>query len=62
MSAIFGDDLDNEDAQLYGEWLDENPKEVAGAYKQHVIGGVLNKIKDKAKNAEKEQAEQVKQE
>ena len=62
MSAIFGDDLDNEDAQLYGEWLDENPKEVAGAYKQHVIGGVLNKIKDKAKNAEKEQAEQIKQE
>lgn len=61
MSAIFGDDLDNEDAQLYSEWLDENPKEVAGAYKQHVIGGVLNKIKDKVKNAEKEQAEQAKQ-
>ena len=62
MSAIFGDNQDHEDAQLYSEWLDENPKEVAGAYKQHVIGGVLNKVKEQQKNAEKEKAEQAKQE
>lgn len=60
MDALFGDDIDSEEAQIYADHLDDNPNELDSAYKQHVISEIVNKQKQKAKDAVKAKADEEK--
>ena len=60
MDALFGDDIDSEEAQIYADHLDDNPNELDSAYKQHVISEIVNKQKQKAKDAIKAKADEEK--
>ena len=62
MQSLFGDDVDSDDAQLYSEHLDDNPNELDIAYKTHVIGDIVNKQKQKTKDAAKAKVDKEKAE
>ena len=61
LNALFGDNLDSEDAKIYAQNLDENPSELDGAYKRHVIGAIEQKIKDDKKKELNEEKRALKQ-
>lgn len=62
MESLFGDDMNSEDAQIYSDHLDDNPSELDAAYKQHVVNEIVNKQKQKAKDAAKAKVDKEKAE
>ncbi len=60
MESLFGDDISSEEAQIYSDHLDDNPNELDSAYKQHVISEIVNKQKQKAKDALKAKSDKEK--
>ena len=53
---------DDEDAQTYSEYLDDNPTELDAAYKQHVIADIVTKQKQKATDKIKAEQDKIKAE
>jgi hypothetical protein len=62
MEALFGEDIDSEEAQTYSDHLDDNPNELKSAYKKHVISRIENIQTQKLKDAEKTKTESEKTE
>ena len=60
MESLFGDDISSEEAQIYSDHLDDNPNELDSAYKQHVISEIVNKQKQKVKDATKAKVDKEK--
>jgi hypothetical protein len=60
MEALFGEDIDSEEAQTYSDHLDDNPNELKSAYKKHVISRIENIQTQKLKDAEKTKTESEK--